>query len=795
VIEGSIGKVTSVVIALYVWTGLVATLVVPSFWTMIDRSLRLADAKRVFAVIGAGGTLGAMTGSAIAAGLGRLMSAQHLVTVGAVAFALVTMVSIRLAPGAIEEPPVGERREVGARRSRRYVRWMVGLVLISTITLTLADLTFKQVIAERLHPDDLASVLGAIYTGLNVLSLVIQLVLTPRLLARFGVAGALVILPLTLVATASGFALTGTVIAIVAMKLGDGGLRHSLNRVATEILYVPIPGDLRDGAKPIADALGQRGGQALAALLVFALAAAGDGSPALAWATAVTALGWLVAIAVMRTKYVRQFSDTLRAGEIARQRRIPELDATSMELLVESLSSPDEPEALAALELLVQRGGRVPALVLYHPARHVVRRALALLVVEGRRDLVPVLGYLVAHADPQIRAAALAAANNAGHHEQVVEALGDRDPAVRAAAMVAVAGDPDHAASAEAGIAELVAGTPETRIALARAIGFMPAARFVPILDELLSRREPAVMREVLELFARSPDLAEPSRLLQLLQDPHVRSDVRRVFVAAGDRGLDALIAALDDPRTPQLVQRHVPRTISRFRAHRALAALVARLGREPDGATEFKILRALGRMRSDDPRGPIDTAALRDYARRAVADAARYATLVDRLDEERPPVAPGAVLLRELLVEKRRYAIEHVFRALDILQPRAGLRSVHAAIASSDGDRRAAAREVFEQLVRSEIRIPMLAVIDDLSHEERRQRLGALAIGPHMTYDGLIGSLLEDPSASLRCVAAYHVAERQLGMLRPDLVRLRTIAAPPLVVHAFEQALARLDA
>ena len=804
-ISALIASTRSIVFVLYVWTGLVATLVVPSFWTMIDRSLRIAEAKRVFAVIGAGGTLGAMFGSALAAALGRVVATHHLVTVGAFAFGLATIAAITLAPRRLYEPrPTHSERSDRSespegsmiRRPRRYVRWMIALGLVSTVTVTLGDLTFKRVIAEQLDPGDLASVFGAIYTGLNVLSLVVQLALTPRLLARLGVGGALVVLPLILVTTAVGFAMTGTVIAIVALKLGDGGLRHSLHRVASEILYLPMSADIRDGAKPIADALGHRGGQALAALLVFAVAAAGAGSAVLALVSAAVGIVWLFVITIVRRLYMQQFRDTLKAGEIHRQVRVPELDATSVELLVESLSSPDEAEALAALDLLSRRGGRIPALVLYHPAQGVVRRALALLAGNVRPEVERVLAHLFEHADAQIRAGALAAASRLGfHHEHVVAALDDPNAEVRAAALVSVAADPDHAAVSRAGIATLLAGSTSDRIALARAIGSTRSDRFRVTLEELLARREPPVMRLVLGVLARAPEHADLDRLLLLLQDPHVRGDTRRVFLAAGEPGLDRLIAALDDPRTPLPVQRHLPRTISRFRSRKAAAALVERLAREPDGITEFKILRALGRMRSDNPRLPINNDIIRNYARRGIADAARYTTLRDRLDAEhveRP--SPGSQLLGEILAEKRQYAIEHVFRALGILQPRAGLRSVHDAITSSDGDRRAAAREVLEHLVRSEIRIPLLALLDDLPHEVRRARLGPLAAGPFATYEAFVGALLSDPSASLRCIAAHHVGERHLIALRPDLARLRSIAGPPLVVHAFEQAIARLD-
>jgi hypothetical protein len=794
VLAATITQTSSLVFVLYVWTGLVATLVVPSFWTTIDRSLRITEAKRSFAVIGAGGISGAMFGSAIAGAAGRVVSAHHLVTIGAVAFGLASIVAVAFVPHPVDEV-LPKRADDHPPPRRHYVRWMVAIAVVSTITLTLGDLTFKRALAARLDPGDLATAFGAIYTALNMIGLAIQLVLTPRLLGRLGVGGALVVLPSIMVATATGFAITGAALAIVALKLGDGGLRHSLHRVVSEILYVPLASSIRDRAKPIADAVGQRGGQAAAALLVFALGALGAGEGELAIATGCFGAAWLGVAVLVRQKYVQQFRDTLHAGEIHRGVPLPELDATSREVLVESLSSPDEAEALGALELLA-RGARVPALVLFHPSHLVVRRALALLANDPRPEIARVLGHLLGHADAQIRAAAVAASGRANCHlDRVVAALEDPEPEVRAAALVACSDRREYTRGVASGLAALLGGATSDRVALARAIAFVPHERFRPLLEDLLARREPPVVREVLRVFAVAPELANPERLLDLLQAPYVRGAVRDVFTAIGTRAFECVTAALDDPRTPLGVRRHIPRTLSRFGSPAAAAALVSRLLREPDGTTEFKILRALGRMRGDNPRLPIDTAAIRKYVQRAVADAARYTSLLDYLGPElAASPSPSGELVRDLLVEKRRYAIEHVFRALDILQPAAGFRSVHDAITSDDAERRAAAREIVEHLVRSETRIALLAILDDLDPEERRAKLGPLAAGPYASTQLAFAVLLRDPSESLRCVVAHHVADRKLHALRPELTRLQELGDPPFVVEAFQQAIARLD-
>jgi ATP/ADP translocase/HEAT repeat protein len=783
----------SLVFVLYVWTGLVATLVVPAFWTVIDRSLRVTEAKQVFGAIGAGAVVGAMVGSAIAGALGRVVAAPYLVTAGALAFGVALIVAIALIPqvGAAEPPPRRRRAETLSRKSRRYVRLLVAVQLISMIALTLGDLMFKRIVASRIASGDLASTFGAIYTGLNLIGLTIQLVVTPRLLQRWGVGAALTVLPVVLVTTALGFAMTGALFAVVVLKLGDGGLRHSLNRVASEILFLPVPAVVRDGWKPVADAVGQRGGQALAAVFVFALASFGAGAQVLAAVTALAGAGWLVAVLVTRRAYVAQFRETLEAGEVQRDVRIPDLDADSIALLTESLASPDEIEALAALDLLA-RGGHVPALVLYHPRAAVVQHALTLL---GGKLRPEVLGHLLAHADPRIRASALAVSiRTGGHRAQLSAAAHDPDAEVRAVALVGLAGDPASAELVERGIAALTAGTTADRVALARALGETPDARFRPLIDELLERREPPVTREILHVLTRTPALADLDRLLPLLEDRHVRGNVRHVFLLRGAYGLDRLIAALEDVRTPLAVRRHLPRTISRFGTPAAAAALVARLSREPDGTTEYKILRALGRMRANDPDLPIDPEPVRGYARRAVADAARYATFADELDAAGVR-SPGASLIRELVAEKCQWAFEHAFRALGILHPRADLRSIHDAIRSANDARRSAAHELVEALLPADLRVPLLAVLDRVPPEVRRERLGELAPGPFASYEAFMLCLLDEPSESLRCVVAYHVAERRLVGLRDDLARLRPLVEPRMVAHAFDQAIARLDA
>jgi hypothetical protein len=786
VLAATVAIAPSIVFVLYVWTGVAAALVVPAFWTVVDRTLRVGDAKRVFAGIAAGGSLGALAGSAIATALTRILPPAHLVTVAAGVFAACGAAALRRLPRTPDHAaPVRRPRIAPAaspRRTARYVKLLVVLGLVSTVALTLGDLVFKRIVNERVPGADLATALGAINTGINITALVIQLVVTPRLLGRFGVGGALTVLPVIVTVTALGFVVTGAALAVFALKLGDAGLRYSLHRVASEILFLPLAAGVRDTTKPAIDVIGQRGGQALAALVALAATSLGATTWVLGVLTAAAGAGWLVAVCISRAAYIEQFRDTLAAGDIQRDVRVPPLDADSVALLTEALASPDEAEALAALDLLARRGGHVPALVLYHPSHAVVRRALALVGKTARSDVQRALGHLVANADPQIRAAALAAASRNGlHKQQLFAALSDPEPEVRAAAVVAL-GTADGP-----GIAAFVDGSPAEQLAIVRAIGRVPPEPFRTVLDQLIAGRDPAVVREVLRVWERSPALADVDTLIGLLDEPHVRGEVRGVLSAGGVEHLPRLVAALRDPATPLGVRRHLPRTISRFGSPAATAALVAQLAVETDGTTEFKILRALGRLRADRPTLAIDPQPVSAYLARTIDEASRYASLSRRLAaalDGQTTTASGCLLV-ELLAEKQRQAIERAFRALGILHPGLDLRGVYDAIASTDDDRRAAAREIVEGILPVDQRIELLAVIDGRTVDPARE----YGLGD------VIAALLEDPSDSLRCVAAYHVAERQLVALRSELRRLRPRTGAPLVVRAFDQALEVLDA
>src|SRR6185503_8036041 len=130
----------SAAFVLYLWTGVVATLVMPSFWIVAEHGLRVADAKRGFGIIAAGGGLGAFAGASIAWLLSRVFTPQYLVIAAGIAFAMAAVTAAILAPADTEQTREKDRIDDAAgspSRSPGYVHLLLLLGAIATVVLTL----------------------------------------------------------------------------------------------------------------------------------------------------------------------------------------------------------------------------------------------------------------------------------------------------------------------------------------------------------------------------------------------------------------------------------------------------------------------------------------------------------------------------------------------------------------------------------------------------------------------------------------------------------------------------------
>jgi ATP:ADP antiporter, AAA family len=789
---------------LYTWSALIGTVLGVQFWMFAGQRFTVTQGKRLFGPIAAGGVIGAMTGAGAAAGALAMVPVTSLLLVSAGLF-LITAVFLTTVRGvdprvepaaAIDNNDVEAPQESVGELLRRYpyLRQMALLTALSTSTLLVGDYLFKSIAAHRVPPAELGAFFARTYAVLNALSLTVQLFLTGRVLRQVGVVPALVILPMLLFGGASGIVFSGGALAMaLVVKGADGSLRYSLQRVAGELLWMPLPSDVRTRAKALLDSVFGRLIQAFVAGILLLLATFHLGPPrVLAAIVAVLAAGWIVTTVAMRSSYLDLFRQAISRGTLDLSSEATELDLGSIEAVMDALSSPDPQRVTAAIGILQDKGRSrlIPGLILFHDAEAVLLRALELGLATDRHDWIPLMkSRLLSHPAEAVRAATVRTLVHLGESDAVRPALDDVSPVVRAhAAFNLVTESGAEQPSADPTIRELLALDGDAgravAVALLDAIRDHADARWTDVLLELVEDDRPDVAEHAAMAMAtiQAPEMIPA--LIKRLDRREGRASVRQALVLQGDAAFEALLVALADPETPLRRRFHLPRTIARFGTQRAVDVLTDILVKDRQGFVRYKALRGLGRLaagqeaaqRAERDAGALrfDRLRLRAEMRRNLVEHLRLISVAAALEKSKDApsgntIAAGASLVLGLLGDKQRQSLERAFRLLQILHRDEDIRSAHAALVTGDRRLRGQAMEFLDTLTLSrgrptpearEVRELLRLIADDLPTADRVERALAFIPRPPATYEDAVVKLMADRDDLLATFAAYHALD-----------------------------------
>lgn len=766
------------VYALYVWSGLLATLVLAHFWDLVAERFTITQAKRLYGFIGAGSVLGAIAGSGAASLLARAMRAERLVLVAAVGLAIAGLAPLFF----VERPLPAHAAEEGPRLSDTlvyvakdpYAQRVVAALFLATVCLTISDFVFKSSIAALVPKAQLGTFLGGVYFATNVLSLLCQVGLVAWILRRLSLAAALGVLPALLVACGLGIALTGALAAVIALKAADGSLRYSLHRTTAELLILPFGDDGRQRVKAFVDLVGQRGGQVFASLSILGFAALNAPTRAVAAGLAVLAATWLGCAIALRGPYLAVFRARLKASRSNQLEHFPELDVASLETLLASFESPNDREVLAALSVLERerKTHLVPALLLHHPSEQVVVQVLSLLTRSGRRSAVPTVNRIVDHPSPKVRAAAFAAlAVLAPDPDQLRQRLSDESSEeVRATLLVnlLVSGG-SLSSERQRQIDELLAsGTAPARVAFADAVGHGRALGFERALIGLLRSTEREVRCAAVRAMGNLASESLLPHIVGALGDEPTRPDAERALLGYGGSAMTALIARFQDPSTAHALRWRIPAAMAQCGSKQALDTLIEWLPREPDGSVRFAILLVLERIVRQDPSLSVDRSALGRSVNETLTRAYRY--LDARLNllrgvEQAPALKTlGHDLLHDLLRDKERNARGRLFRLLGLLYPAEDFGQIYRSLTLSK-QHRATSVELLENILSEPVRSAVLGLVDDCADDLRLTRAGRYHRSRALDYSELLVQLADGESAAVRELVRYHAAELGLQL------------------------------
>jgi AAA family ATP:ADP antiporter len=293
--------------AFYVWLSVFNLFVVSLAWSLLADVFRPDQAKRLFAPMAAGASLGGLVGPLLGAALvGRIglaglavVSAGFLVaTLGAIALLLKWRARSGAGVDALADetarPMSGGLLDGLALIARSpYLLAIAGFVVLLATTSTFLYFEQARLVAQH-FPDRVAqtqvfSIIDAVVQGLTI---AMQVFVTGRLAERYGVAVLLVAVPVVIAVGMGVLAMAPVfgvlVVVMVLRRVGE----YALVRPGREMLFVAVDAPTKYKAKNVIDTAVYRGADAISGWVKTGIDALGAGPALVALAGAVVALLW-----------------------------------------------------------------------------------------------------------------------------------------------------------------------------------------------------------------------------------------------------------------------------------------------------------------------------------------------------------------------------------------------------------------------------------------------------------------------------------------------------------------------
>jgi AAA family ATP:ADP antiporter len=294
----------------YVFISVLSLFLTSVFWSFLLELFSRAQTKRLFGVIAAGGTAGALIGPAITYLAVDRLGNSGVLFLGAGMFVIAIIVQralIRIwATQSFtrdpNEAPAGTRdRAIGGNPFAGFALvlrspYLLGIALF-VVLLAAANtfLYFEQLrLVEATFPDteDRTRVFAALDWIVQSLTIVCQIFLTGRIASKLGITVLLTFVPIVMVVGFLGLAATGTfvVLAIVFVLRRVG--EYAFIRPGREILFSQVDNETKYKAKNLIDVPVYRASDALTAQVSKWLDASGMTPAAVAVLGAVLAAAW-----------------------------------------------------------------------------------------------------------------------------------------------------------------------------------------------------------------------------------------------------------------------------------------------------------------------------------------------------------------------------------------------------------------------------------------------------------------------------------------------------------------------
>lgn len=265
--------------AFYVWVSVFSLFHVSVFWSLMADTFTQEQAKRLFAIIAAGASLGAIVGSGVATLFAKLVGVDMLMLIASCG--LVSVIPMVFYIYRLKENDLGNQGlTADLSQAKMGGHWWQGFKTLLTnpylisIAVFLVLYTFissfiyfaqKNMLVDYTRAER-TQILGGIDWIVNTLTFGIAFFATSRIVRKFGMPTTLALLPVFVVVALLILAFAPILTVLLALQVARRSGNYAVTRPAREMLFTEVSQEDRFKAKPVIDIVLYRGGDWVSSL-------------------------------------------------------------------------------------------------------------------------------------------------------------------------------------------------------------------------------------------------------------------------------------------------------------------------------------------------------------------------------------------------------------------------------------------------------------------------------------------------------------------------------------------------